>query len=119
MAPVRGQYALHDDLYGQHPAAEPAPDRHECRFHLLAGEIQIIFTPFNPQKAVAITVANNGTFHQVEAFRQRIALTTSEDQLTIALHRAQAATQAFKLLFAFNVQFYRQLIHGWPVFTFG
>ncbi|MGQ7113945.1 hypothetical protein ACUOFC_47390, partial [Escherichia sp. TWPC-MK] len=49
-------------------------------------------------------MANNGTFHQVEAFRQRIALTTSEDQLTIALHRAQAATQAFKLLFAFNVQ---------------
>jgi hypothetical protein len=40
-------------------------------FHLLAGEIQIIFTPFNPQKAVAITVANNGTFHQVEAFRQK------------------------------------------------
>ena len=88
-------------------------------FHLLAGEIQIIFTPFNPQKAVAITVANNGTFHQVEAFRQRIALTTSEDQLTIALHRAQAATQAFKLLFAFNVQFYRQLITAGRFFTFG
>ena len=88
-------------------------------FHLLAGEIQIIFTPFNSQKAVAITVANNGTFHQVEAFRQRIALTASENQLTIALHRAQAATQAFKLLFAFNVQFYRQLITAGRFFTFG
>ena len=32
---------------------------------------------------------------------------------------AQAATQAFKLLFAFNVQFYRQLITAGRFFTFG
>ncbi|MPN10215.1 hypothetical protein SDC9_157510 [bioreactor metagenome] len=87
-------------------------------FHLLAGEIQIVFTPFDAQKAVAITVANNGTFQQVETLRQRIALTTGEDQLSVTLHRAQTAAQCFLLLFTFNVEFSGQLIAVGRFFTF-
>lgn len=87
-------------------------------FHLLAGQVQVIFAAFNAQKAVAITVANNGTFQQVETFRQRVALTTSEDQLPVTLHRAQATTQRFLLFFTFNVEFSGQLIAVGRFFTF-
>ena len=87
-------------------------------FHLLAGQVQVIFAAFNAQKAVAITVANNGTFQQVKTLRQRIALTTSEDQLPVTLHGAQAATQRFLLLFTFNVEFSGQLIAVGRFFTF-
>ena len=87
-------------------------------FHLLAGQVQVIFAAFNAQKAVAITVANNGTFQQVKTFRQRIALTAGEDQLSVTLHGAQAATQRFLLLFTFNVKFSGQLIAVGRFFTF-
>ncbi len=37
-------------------------------FHLLAGEIEIVFAAFDTQKTVAIAVANNNAFQQVETF---------------------------------------------------
>ncbi|MDC8884759.1 hypothetical protein PRR26_27045 [Klebsiella pneumoniae] len=48
-------------------------------------------------------MANNGSFEEIEAFRQGIALAAGEDQLTVALHRAQAAAQRFGLLFALDI----------------
>ncbi|CGA69919.1 Uncharacterised protein [Salmonella enterica subsp. enterica serovar Typhi] len=63
-------------------------------------------------------MTDHGAFQQVEAFRQRIALAAGKDQLSIALHRAQAATQGFKLLFAFNIQFYGQFFATGRFFTF-
>ncbi|MNI71661.1 hypothetical protein D3C73_1275450 [compost metagenome] len=90
----------------------------DAGFHLLTGEIQIVFTSFDAQKAVAITVANNGTFQQVKTLRQCVTLPAGEDQLPITLHRAQAATKRFELLFAFNVEFNGQLIAVGRFFTF-
>ena len=75
-----------------------------AHFHLLARQVQIVLTPFNAQEAVTISVPDNHAFQQVQTLRQRVALAASEDQLPVALHRAQAAAKRFDLLFAFNVQ---------------
>ena len=87
-------------------------------FHLLRRQIQVIFTAFHAQEAIAIAMANNDTFQQVKTFRQRIALTTRKDQLTIAFHCAQSAAQCFLLFFAFNIQLYCQLISASRFFAF-
>ena len=64
-------------------------------------------------------MANNGTFEEIKTLRQRIALAACEDQLTVALHRAQAAAQRFYLFFALNIQLDGQLIAAGRLFPFG
>ena len=87
-------------------------------FHLLGRQIQVIFTAFNAQEAITITMTDNGPFQQIKTFRQRIALTTCKDQLTIAFHCTQSAAQCFLLFFAFNIQLYCQLISASRFFAF-
>ncbi|MNH01381.1 hypothetical protein D3C79_606000 [compost metagenome] len=69
-------------------------------FHLLGGEIKVVFTPFNPQEAEAIAVADHRATQQVQTLRQGIALAAGKDQLAITLHRTQATAQGFQRFFA-------------------
>ena len=74
-----------------------------AHFHLLGGEIEVIFLPFHAQEAVAVAMADDLAAQQIETFRQRIALAAGEDQLTVTLHGAQTTTQRFKVLFVGKV----------------
>ena len=90
----------------------------DAHFHLLGREIKVIFTPFDPQEAIAVAVADNGAFEQVETLRQCVALAAGKDQLPVTLHGAQAASQPLELFFSFDIQFCRQLVATGRFFTF-
>ncbi len=89
-----------------------------AHFHLLGGEIEVIFLPFHAQEAVAVAVTDNLATQQIETFRQRITLAAGEDQLAVALHSAQTASQRFKVLFVGEVQLLRQLVAAGWLFAF-
>lgn len=90
----------------------------DAHFHLLGREIKVIFTPFDAQEAIAVAVADNGAFEQVETLRQCVALAAGKDQLPVTLHGAQAASQPLELFFSFDIQFCRQLVATGRFFTF-
>ena len=87
-------------------------------FHLFAGEVQIVFAAFYAQEAIAIAVTDNRSFQQIKAFWQGVTLTAGKDQLSVALHGAQAAAQCFVLLFAFDIEFNCQLFTAGRFFAF-
>lgn len=67
--------------------------------HFSVVEEQIRATTLGTQETEAILVAEYVAFHQIQAIRQGITLVAREDQLSIALHGTQTATQGFQWLF--------------------
>ena len=90
----------------------------DTHFHLFAGEVQIVFAALYAQEAIAIAVADNRSFEQIKAFWQGVTLTAGKDQLPVTLHGAQATAQCFVLLFAFDIEFNRQLFTAGRFFAF-
>src|SRR5690606_27392874 len=82
----------------------------EHQAHLCRAEKQVIAAVIRHQKTKTITVAANATENQVKLVDRGIGAAPGIDQLTVALHGTQTATQRFQLLISDQPELCGQLL---------
>ncbi|VVN41044.1 hypothetical protein PS645_05408 [Pseudomonas fluorescens] len=82
----------------------------EHQTHLRRAHEQIVTAVIRHQKAETVPVTADAAEDQVELVHRRIRTTTGVDELSVALHGAQAAAQGFDLVFSGQTEFFDQLL---------
>eukprot|EP00659_Diplonema_papillatum_P018894 gene18893-biopygen19134 len=82
----------------------------EHQAHLRRAHEQVVAAIVRDQEAETVTVAGDAAEDQVELVHRRVGAAAGVDQLGIALHGAQAATQGFELVFGGQTEFFNQLL---------
>ena len=82
----------------------------EHQTHLRRAQEQVVAAIVRHQKAEAITVTADAAQDQVELVYRRVRATAGVNQLSIALHRTQATTQGFNLVFGRESKLCDQLL---------
>ncbi|VVN42434.1 hypothetical protein PS683_05566 [Pseudomonas fluorescens] len=82
----------------------------EHQAHLRRAHEQVVAAVVRDKEAKPVTVTGNAAQDQVELVYRRIRATAGVDQLSIALHGAQAAAQGFELVFGGQTELFNQLL---------
>ncbi|MNM71515.1 hypothetical protein D3C81_831830 [compost metagenome] len=82
----------------------------EHQTHLRRAHEQVVTAVVRHQEAEAVTVTADAAQDQVELVHRRISAATGIDELSIALHGAQAAAQGFDLVFCGQTKLFDQLL---------
>ncbi|VVO45507.1 hypothetical protein PS723_06692 [Pseudomonas fluorescens] len=82
----------------------------EHQAHLRRAHEQVIAAVVRDQETKTIAVTADATEDQIELVHRRVGAATSVNQLSIALHGAQAATQGFELVFCGQTKLLHQLL---------
>ena len=90
-----------------HPHQRPITIEHQA--HLRRAEEQVVTAVIRHEEAEAITMATDATADQVELVHRGIGATTGIDELTVALHGAQSASQCLELIVGMQTELFDQL----------